>query len=365
MKIVTIVSRTEEIREVATDDRLVTPQFCALAEFAGFGQYEAVAVQETGQDISVFIDRLPAQIYEHLMTRPESAPLMGGPKPAISVPLIREWLNRTITRPYDGDLASFLREVCHLGGEKVTFPGVDVPLPPQMVLALTAWVQGKILEAMGETFDFATVSAAGAAWMNQFMLQLGIMLEPSLSQPHGPPGKHGAAEFHPYADFGGFGPKESAILRKTGPLLGPAADGVVTLAYDYLLSRPESAGYFQDASHLTVRKMTLKGWWTRTTTKPMDGDFHSYMSRVADAHVQGGGTHPHVVIPPDLTIALMGWVEMRVMTALNVIAPTDDGGYVFGQFPDAPEIAKVGKVWMRMLTLQLGILLKPYLSEPM
>ena len=70
----------------------------------------------------------------------------------------------------------------------------------------------------------------------------------------------------------------------------------MTLAYDYLLSRPESAGYFQDASHLTQRKMTLKAWWSRTTTRPMDGDFHKYMSRVADAHVKDGGTHPHVVI---------------------------------------------------------------------
>ncbi|HET9256045.1 MAG TPA: hypothetical protein VFO16_12700, partial [Pseudonocardiaceae bacterium] len=123
MKIVTIDNQTEAVREVATHDRLVTPQFSALAEFAGFGQYEAVAVQETGEDISVFIDRMPAQIYEYLMTRPESAPLMGGSAPSISVPLIQEWLNRTIAGPYDGSLASFLREICHLEAQKVTFPG--------------------------------------------------------------------------------------------------------------------------------------------------------------------------------------------------------------------------------------------------
>ena len=176
-----------------------------------------------------------------------------------------------------------------------------------------------------------------------------------------PLGRHESAEFHPYAEFAGFGAREMSILRKTGPLLGPAAGGVVTLAYDYLLSRPESAGYFQDASHLTQRKMTLKAWWSRTTTKPMDGDFHSYMSKVADAHVKDGGTHPHVVIPADLTIALMGWVEMRVMTALNTIAPGIDGDYVFGKLPEPPAAAEVGQAWMRMLTLQLGILLKPYL----
>ncbi|HZS19902.1 MAG TPA: protoglobin domain-containing protein [Pseudonocardiaceae bacterium] len=359
----TVQNPTEELVEAERYDQLVTPEFAPLAEFAGFGEYEAVAVQETGQAIAAVIDRIPEAISQYLMMRPESARLMGGSDPPIRQPLIKEWLDRTIAGPFDGDLAGFVRQISHIGSKEVTFPGVQIALPPQLVLALTAWLQGKILAALGETCDVATVSAAGAAWMNQFMLQLGIMLEPSLTEPGGPLGKHESAEFHPYADFAGFGPKEASVLRRTGPLLGPAAGGVVTLAYDYLLSRPESAGYFQDTSHLAQRKMTLKGWWTRTTTKPMDGNFHSYMSRVADAHVKDGGTHPNVVIPADLTIALMGWVQMRVMTALNTVAPGLDGEYVFGKLPEPPEAAEVGQAWMRMLTLQLGILLKPYLAS--
>ena len=197
--------------------------------------------------------------------------------------------------------------------------------------------------------------------MTQFMLQLGIMLEPRLAAPDAPPGQHQSAEFHPYAELAGFGAQQERILRKTGPLLEPAGGGVVAVAYDYLLSRPESAGYFQDASHLAMRKQTLKGWWARSTTRPMDEKFHSYLSRVADAHVKGGGQFPHVVIPPDLTIALMGWVQMRVMAALNTIAPDHEGDYVFGTMPEPPEIALIGAAWMQMLTLQLGILLKPYL----
>jgi hypothetical protein len=362
--IMTIGSRTEGVRGVEQHDRLVTPEFAPLAEFAGFGAYEAVAVQETGRNISALIDRIPEAVSDYLTMRPESTPLMGGSNPPISEPLIKEWLDRTITGPFDGELATFLQEASHLDGQEVTFPGVQIPLPPQLVLALTAWLQGQILEALGETCDVATVSAAGAAWMNQLLLQLGIILAPSLAEPDAPLGRHEAAEFHPYAEFAGFGAKETSILRKTGPLLGPAAGGVVTLAYDYLLSRPESAGYFQDASHLAQRKMTLKAWWSKTTTKPMDGDFHAYMSKVADAHVKDGGTHPHVVIPADLTIALMGWVEMRVMTALNTIAPGNDGEYIFGKIPEPPAAAEVGQAWMRMLTLQLGILLKPYLPSP-
>lgn len=357
----TVVNQTGEVREVEGRDLLVTPEFAPLADFAGFGEYEAMVVQKTGRDITGFIDRVPGMISAYLMMRPESASLLSGSASPVNEPLIKEWLYRTIDGPFDGALASFVREVSHVGRREVTFPGVQVPLPPQLVLALTAWLQGQLLKAMGDACDFPTVSASGAAWMNQFMLQLGIILEPSLTEPDAPLGRHESAEFHPYAEFAGFGTKESSILRRTGPLLGPAAGGVITLAYDYLLSRPESAGYFQDASHLTQRKMTLKDWWTRTTTKPIDGNFHSYMSRVADAHVKDGGSHPHVVIPADLTIALMGWVEMRVMTALNTIAPGPNGDYVFGKFPEPAELAEVGQAWMRMLTLQLGILLKPYL----
>jgi hypothetical protein len=56
---------------------LVTPEFAPLAEFAGFGEYEAVAVQETSQAIAAMIDRIPEGISEYLMTRPESDKLMA------------------------------------------------------------------------------------------------------------------------------------------------------------------------------------------------------------------------------------------------------------------------------------------------
>lgn len=346
----------------STATLLVDPGFAPLADFAGFGEYEALAIQETGADLSVFAEQIADGICTHLLTRPESAGLMEISPEPVSKPDIEYWLAKISTGPFNAELAAHLREMSRVGSDGATFPGVKVALPPQMILALTAWVQGLILETMGETCEeTTTLSAAGGAWMNLFMLQLGIILEPYLIQPTGPMGSHEAPEFHPYAGLAGFGKKEAFVLRKTGPLLEPAAGGVISLAYDYLLSRPESAGYFQDAAHLAKRKMTLKGWWARSTTKPMDGDFHAYMSKVADAHVPGGGDDPHVSIPADLTIALMGWVQMRVMTALNTIAPGEEGDYVFGVLGEPGETAAIGRAWMRMLTLQLGILLKPYL----
>ena len=337
----------------------VTEQFHPLADFAGFGEYEAQAVAGTGKEIDHLADGIASSIAGYLTRRPETAELL--PVGPVDAGRIRDWLAASSAGSFDGSLSAYLRDLTHLGDGSVTFPGLRVGLPPQMLVGMVGWVQGRLLSALAETSDEETLTAAGGAWMNLMMLQLGIFLEPALLRPTAPMGKHGAAEFHPYADLAGFGPAERRILKSTGPLLEPAAGGVIALAYNYLLTRPESAPYFSEDAHLAQRKKTLKAWWIRSTTQPMDATFHDYMSKVADAHVPGGGTHPEVSIPADLTIALMGWVQMRVMTALNTISLDEDGGYVFGSLGDPADTAKVGNAWMRMLTLQLGILLEPYL----
>lgn len=342
---------------------LVSAGFHPLADFAAFGDAEAASVLETGPELLEFSEDIAGKMAGHLMTRPESAPLLEGIDGPVDPGKLHRWLALNATGPYDEAMAGAVRELSRTGDGKATFPGVVVGLPPQMIVGMTAWMQGELLTALGNTLDTGTLSSAGGAWMNQMMLQLNLMLEPYLVEPAGPTGHHGAADYHALADFAGFGPKEQKVLAKTGPLIEAAAGGVIALAYTYLLSRPESAGYFQDEPHLAQRKKTLKAWWIKTATQPKDGNFHDYMSKVADAHVPGGGTHPEVIIPADLTIALMGWVEMRVMAALNTIAGDDDGSYVFGVLGEPEVTARVGTAWMRMLTLQLGILLTPYLSD--
>jgi hypothetical protein len=64
--------------------------FAPLADFAGFGAHEAVAIQETGREISALIDRIPEAVSEYLTMRPESAPLMDGSDLPVSEPLINQ-----------------------------------------------------------------------------------------------------------------------------------------------------------------------------------------------------------------------------------------------------------------------------------
>src|SRR5205823_10897230 len=234
----------------------------------------AWALRESAADPS-FVPLVALAIERYLTTQPALRPLLGQGEPPVNRQTIEEWLKATTTWSYGDQLAGMVRELTHVGGGS-TFPGLAMPLPPQMVLALMAWTEGLILDTLAATNDAASLSWAGAAWMNMMMLQLGIMLEPCLEEPEGALRPHGAVEFHPFTDLAGFGRKEATTLAATGPLLEPAAGGVIALAYDYLLSRPESRRYFEEHEHLAQRKKTLKAWWIRTTSEPMDASFADY-----------------------------------------------------------------------------------------
>jgi hypothetical protein len=342
---------------------LVTSEFHPLADFADFRHAEVEMLRDCASRMPPFTDAVADAVIDQLSPHLLSAGIGGS----VSRETVGTWLAESSTGPFDADFADSLRRLTHIGGG-ATFPGVSVPMPAQMIVATMALVQGEILLALGNIVDTITLSGLGGIWMDQLMLQLGIMLEPVLHDPSGPrdyeSGGHEPA-LHPYADLAGFAAAEGKILEETGALLAPLASGVVSLAYSYLLSRPESAGYFQDAHHLAQRKETLMGWWVRTACDPYDadGDFGTYMRHVANAHVKNGGKHPDVGVPAQLTIALMAWVEMRVMAAVNTINIVDgSASAIFGLFGDPAAIARVGRAWMSMLTLQLGVLIDPHCS---
>lgn len=355
-------ARPATVDLTAAEGPLVTPGFNPLADFANFGNDEALMLRYMGSDLGVFTKAMADTVSDYITTQ---LPGLGVTGASVDREVVEEWLARSSTGPFDEDFAGYIRRLTHVAGG-TTFPGMAVALPPQMLVGLIAWLEGQILLYLGDVSDTITLSGIGGVWMDEMMLQLGIMLEPVLGSPSGPRdySKGHNAELHPYADLAGFGTSEGAILGETGALLAPAASGVISLAYTYLLSRPESAGYFQDADHLIKRKATLTGWWMRTAADPFEtkGNFGDYMRKVANSHVRNAGDHPNLEIPAQLTIALMGWVQMRVMTALNTIALAPSGEATFGELGDPGALATVGKAWMQMLALQLGVLIDPYLK---
>jgi hypothetical protein len=328
---------------VAPRGPLVTPGFHPLADFASFGPNEVAMLHEAGTDLEVFTKAIAESVCDYLVACLPGFDISGA---SVDQEVVEEWLSRSSTGPFDGDFADYLRSVTHVG-DATTFPGVSVPLPPQMVIGLIAWLEGEILVHLGDVSDTITLSGVGGIWMDQLMLQLGVILEPVLGSPRGPRDERGGdnAARHPYADLAGFGVAEGRLLGETGALLEPAGNGVISLAYSYLLSRPESAGYLPDADP----------YW-------INGNFGEYLWKVVNAQVKGGDD-PQQEVPPQLTIAVMGWVELRLMTALNTIAFDAAGAATFGELGDPGLLADVAKAWMKMLTLQSGVLIDPYLKD--
>ena len=323
---------------------LVTPGFHPLADFASFGPNEVEMLHEAGTDLEVFTKAIAESVCDYLVAR---LPRLGIDGARLDQDAVEEWLSRSSTGPFDGDFAEHLRGLTHVGGG-TSFPGVSAPLPPEMVIGLIAWLQGEILVHLGDVSDTITLSGVGGIWMDQLMLQLGVMLEPVLGSRSAPRDDRGGhnTELHPYADLAGFGVAECRLLGETGALLEPAGNGVISLAYSYLLSRPESAGYFPD----------VDPYW-------INDHFGDYLQKIVNAHVWGGPDDPQQEIPPQLTIALIGWVEMRIMTALNTVAFDSAGAATFGELGDPGLLADVGQTWMKMLTLQVGTLIDPYLKD--
>jgi len=229
---------------VAPAGPLVTPGFHPLADFASFGPNEVAMLHEAGTDLEVFTRAIAESVCDYLVARLPRFDISGA---SVDQEVLEEWLSRSSTGPFDGDFADYLRGVTHVGGG-TTFPGVRAPLPPQMVIGLIAWLEGEILVHLGDVSDTITLSGVGGIWMDQLMLQLGVMLEPVLGSPSGARDSSGGhnSELHRHADLAGFGVAEGRLLGETGALLEPAGSGVISLAYRYLLSRPESASYFRD-----------------------------------------------------------------------------------------------------------------------
>src|SRR5260370_2971257 len=223
---------------VAPEGPLVTPGFHPLADFASFGPNEVAMLHEAGTDLEVFTKAIAESVCDYLVAR---LPRFGISGASVDEEVVEEWLSRSSTGPFDGDFADYLRGVTHTGGG-TTFPGMSVPLPPQMVIGLIAWLEGEILVHLGDVSDTITLSGVGGIWMNLLMLQLGVMLEPLLGSPCARRDDRGAyhAALHPYADLAGFGGAEGRLRAETGALLEPAGNGAIQLAYSYLSSRPAS-----------------------------------------------------------------------------------------------------------------------------
>src|SRR6478672_11569763 len=145
----------------APEGPLVTPGFHPLADFASFGPNEVAMLHEAGTDLEVFTKAIAGSVCDYLAAR---LPRFDISEASVDQEVVEDWLSCSSTGPFDEDFADYLRGITHIGGG-TTFPGVSVPLPPQMVIGLIAWLKGEILVHLGDVSDTITLSGVGGIWM--------------------------------------------------------------------------------------------------------------------------------------------------------------------------------------------------------
>lgn len=153
-----------------------------MADFANFGPEEAILLSDTGSDLTLFTKAIAASVCSYLNSRLPRAGITGA---EVDREVVEAWLTRSTTGPFNEEFAGYIRSLTHVGGG-TTFPGMRVALAPQMLIGIFAWLEGEILAYLGDVSDTVTLSGVGGIWMDELMLQLGIMLEPVLGSPADP-----------------------------------------------------------------------------------------------------------------------------------------------------------------------------------
>lgn len=95
----------------------------------------------------------------------------------------------------------------------------------------------------------------------------------------------------------------AAIARHTDLLLG-LEDRLVTGFYDELYAHRPTAAVF-DLDERPAREETLRLWWRRTVTGPLDDGYWSWMGLVGVVHIRRGVRNP-------MMLSMMAFVERLV-----------------------------------------------------
>jgi hypothetical protein len=82
----------------------------------------------------------------------------------------------------------------------------------------------------------------------------------------------------------------AAIARNTEFLLG-IEDRLVAGFYDTLGDHPQTAAVFHEGER-PAREQTLRGWWQRTVTGPLDDRYWAWMGLVGVVHIRRGVRNP-------------------------------------------------------------------------
>ena len=106
---------------------------------------------------------------------------------------------------------------------------------------------------------------------------------------------------------GRFDALDAAAIARHTDLLLAMEDDLVAGFYDRLEAHPPTAAIFAPGER-PAREATLRGWWQRTVTGPLDDRYWAWMALVGVVHIRRGVRNP-------MMLSMITHVEDAVGTA--------------------------------------------------
>jgi hypothetical protein len=97
---------------------------------------------------------------------------------------------------------------------------------------------------------------------------------------------------------------DQAVLVKHETFLMGLTEDLVKVFYDAAYGHTHTAEIFVDGER-RAREETLRDWWTRTVSKPIDDDYYRWMTLVGVVHIRRRVTNP-------MMLGMIGYVTQYV-----------------------------------------------------
>lgn len=79
--------------------------------------------------------------------------------------------------------------------------------------------------------------------------------------------------------------EDQAVLTRNQDYLAGLTEGIVQTFYDSAYAHPPTAAIFHEGER-PDREQTLRDWWMRTISKPLDDSYYHWMTLVGVIHIQ-------------------------------------------------------------------------------
>lgn len=160
------------------------------------------------------------------------------------------------------------------------------------------------------------------------------------------------------ADFVGFTDEEAQKIRETRYIIEKYIPDMVGGFYSHLLRFPSTRKYFLakdgtiDQEYLELRMYHQVNFWRRTADAVYDDDYAKFVDYVGQAHTSRGAD-PNVYIPERYVIAMVGYVQHAIGTAMQRELSAID-----------PELAvEASQAWNKLTMVILEMLSSAYDDE--